>query len=78
MTKSKRPGAERRAELRALLECKSGTERTTEAARRLVAERDQLRQRVKDLEVALQTAWRANDGALSLRVETDLRTRGAS
>jgi hypothetical protein len=59
MSKSKRPGAERRTELRALLECKSGTERTTEAARRLVAERDQLRRRVRDLEVALAAAWGA-------------------
>jgi hypothetical protein len=62
MSKSKRPGAERRAELRALLECRSDTERTTEAARRLVAERDQLRARVADLERALAAAWSAAGG----------------
>lgn len=77
MSKPKRTPHERSAELRSLLGC-GPTQRTADAARVVIAERDQLRQRVKDLETALAVAWRTNDGAVSLRVEADLRTRGAS
>lgn len=56
MSKSKRTAQERSAELRALLGCGT-TERTADAARRLLAERDKLRQQVADMGKGLATAW---------------------
>lgn len=56
MSKSKRTPAERSAELRALLNC-GPTQRTTEAAKAVLAERDALRVKVADLERALKLAW---------------------
>ena len=62
MTRSRRDAQTRSRELRAVLETR-GPERTVEAARRLVAERDQLRRRVRDLERAL--VWYRSDEAAS-------------
>lgn len=62
MSKSKRTAQQRSAELRALLGC-STTERTTDAARRLIAQRDALKQKVADLELAIRTAWEGADAA---------------
>jgi len=51
-----------KANLRAALGC--GTyERTLDAARRVVAERDALKQKVADLELAIRAAWGSADAA---------------
>ena len=56
MTRSKREAQERSAELRAVLGAKPH-QRTVEAARALVAERDRLRQQLADTGKALADVW---------------------
>lgn len=56
MSKSRRTPAERSAELRALLGC-SETERTADAARRLLDENAKLKAQVVTLKDALSVAW---------------------
>jgi hypothetical protein len=56
MIRSRHAAHARAAELRAVLEAET-TERTVDAARRMVAERDRLRREVADLGKAIATAW---------------------
>lgn len=70
MSKSKRTPHERSLELRSLLGC-TPHQRTADAARLVLAERDQLRQRVKDLELALAVAWDQRDSGLGVLAEVD-------
>jgi hypothetical protein len=58
VTRSRHDPHQRARELRAVLECTSADERTVEAARRLIAERDTLRRKVTELESALVLARR--------------------
>jgi hypothetical protein len=55
--KPKRTPHERSAELRALLGCTSATERTIDAARRLLRENERLKAQVRTLQDALAVAW---------------------
>jgi hypothetical protein len=56
MSRSKRDAQTRSAELRAVLGAKNG-QRTVEAARVLVAERDRLRRELADTGKGLAKAW---------------------
>lgn len=51
-----------KANLRAALNC-GQFERTVDAARRVAAERDALKQKVADLELAIRAAWGNADAA---------------
>jgi len=56
MRTPRRPAPERKAELRAILGAET-TERTVDAARRVVAERDKLRLELADTGKGLAAAW---------------------
>lgn len=56
MSKSKRTAQERSHELRALLGC-TAEQRTIDAVRLLIAERDRLRQELADMGKGLAAAW---------------------